>query len=221
MSQSMKDIFYHALLARAAYAEIEDKDTMLDKLKNDPQSAMSEKMADFIQARFDFVASSLDNDGSIEFPSSIDPTDIFEVNGYDGIVFRNKETGNYVLANRGTEADFSSWDKIASSLADLYTDVFALGLEGKAENQIETMKAFLDAVRVQEGLGEDAIITTTGHSLGGYLSSEASLDDDMNINHSYGYNGAGVHVEADPLGWVIKSNESLSELAEVFIQLLD
>jgi hypothetical protein len=96
----MKDIFYHALLVRAAYSEIDDKDTMLDKLKNDPQSAMHEKMAEFIQSRFDFVASSLDNDGSIEFPSSIDPTDIFQVNGYDGIVFKEKNKKSHVTKNK-------------------------------------------------------------------------------------------------------------------------
>ncbi|MED6317501.1 MAG: hypothetical protein VYA60_09750 [Pseudomonadota bacterium] len=100
MSQSIKNIFYHALLARAAYANMEDNDTSWDELtKRDGQSKMHEAMADFIQSRFDFVASSLDNDGSIEFPSSMDPTDIFQVNGYDYIVFKEKETGNYVLAN--------------------------------------------------------------------------------------------------------------------------
>ena len=207
MSQSIKDIFYHALLARAAYANMEDNDTSWDELtKRDGQSKMHEAMADFIQSRFDFVASSLDNDGSIEFPSSMDPTDIFQVNGYDGIVFKEKETGNYVLANRGTEAEFNfkNLDTVVSSIADLYTDVFSLGLEGKAENQIETMQAFLDAVKAQEGLDEDAVITTTGHSLGGYLSAEAVLDSAMNISHAYGFNGAGVHLEADPLTWAAK-----------------
>lgn len=100
MSQSMKDIFYHALLARAAYANMNNNDSDEWRLlQTESQSAMHEAMADFIQSRFDFVASSLDNDGSIEFPSSMDPTDIFQVNGYDGIVFKEKETGNYVLAN--------------------------------------------------------------------------------------------------------------------------
>lgn len=59
MSQSMKDIFYHALLARAAYAEIEKSDEMLLKLQNSPQSDMDKAMADFVQSRFDFVASSV------------------------------------------------------------------------------------------------------------------------------------------------------------------
>ncbi|WP_367106293.1 hypothetical protein [uncultured Psychrobacter sp.] len=185
MSQSMKDIFYHALLARAVYTNMKNNDTSWDGLtREDGQSKMSEEMADFIQSRFDFVASSLDNDGSIEFPSSIDPTDIFQVDGYDGIMFKEKATGNYVLANRGTEAQFDikNLDKVISSLADLYTDIAGLGLEGKAENQIETMQAFLDQVKAQENLGEDAIITTTGHSLGGYLSAEASLDNAMNMS---------------------------------------
>ena len=148
MSQSIKDIFYHALLARAAYANMEDNDTSWDELtKRDGQSKMHEAMADFIQSRFDFVASSLDNNGSIEIQPSLDPLEAINpanhvnVDGYDGIVFKNKETGNYVLANRGTEFEFDSWDKIISSFADLYTNIAGLGLNGKAENQIETMQA--------------------------------------------------------------------------------
>lgn len=75
MSQSMKDIFYHALLARAAYANMKNNESDEWRLlQTEEQSAMYAEMADFIQARFDFIASSLDNDGSIEFPSSIDPT---------------------------------------------------------------------------------------------------------------------------------------------------
>lgn len=131
MSQSMKDIFYHALLARAAYAELDGNlENDLLKLKDlTGQSAMHEAMADFIQTRFDFVASSLDNNGSIELQPSLDPleaanpSNYVNVDGYDGIVFKEKETGNYVLANRGTEAGFDSLDKILSSFADLYTVV--------------------------------------------------------------------------------------------------
>ena len=223
MSQSVKDIFYHALLARAAYSEMESNDlNNWEKLKSDKQSAMHKDMAEFIQSRFDFVASSLDNNGSIEYEYSLDPLDPanpanhVNVDGYDGIVFKNKETGNYVLANRGTEANFDSLDKIISSLADLYTDVVHLAVEGKAENQIETMQAFLEDIKAQESLGEDAVITTTGHSLGGYLSAEAVLDSTMDISHAYGFNGAGVHIEADPLTWAAEANEHLSGLVDAF-----
>lgn len=151
MSQSIKDIFYHALLARTAYAEINEVDeskmqSQWDTLR-EGQSAMYADMADFVQSRFDFVASSLDNYGYFEYQPSLDPLEAINpanhvnVDGYDGIVFKNKETGNYVLANRGTEANFDSWDKIISSFADLYTNIAGLGLNGKAENQIETMQA--------------------------------------------------------------------------------
>ena len=172
------------------------------------------------------MASSLDNNGSIEYESSLDPLEAanpanhVNVDGYDGIVFKEKETetetGNYVLANRGTEANFDSLDKIISSLADLYTDVVHLAVEGKAENQIETMQAFLEDIKAQESLGEDAVITTTGHSLGGYLSAEAVLDSTMNISHAYGFNGAGVHIEADPLAWAAEASEHLSGLVDAF-----
>ncbi|WP_201592892.1 hypothetical protein [Psychrobacter fozii] len=73
MSQSVKDIFYHALLARAAYAELEtnDKRENYDSLTDlSGQSAMYKDMAEFIQSRFDFVTSSLDNDGYFEYQPS-------------------------------------------------------------------------------------------------------------------------------------------------------
>ena len=131
MSQSIKDIFYHALLARASYSEMKSNDLQDWSLLEDEagQSAMYKDMADFIQSRFDFVASSLDNNGSIGYDSSLDPLEAanpanhVNVDGYDGIVFKEKETGNYVLANRGTEAIFNSLDNIVSSFADLYTVV--------------------------------------------------------------------------------------------------
>lgn len=74
MSQSIKDIFYHALLARASYSEMKSNDLQDWSLLEDEagQSAMYKDMADFIQTRFDFVASSLDNNGSIELQPSLD-----------------------------------------------------------------------------------------------------------------------------------------------------
>ena len=107
MSQSMKDIFYHALLARAAYAEIEKSDEMLLKLQNSPQSDMDKAMADFVQSRFDFVASSLDNNGSIEYEYSLDPLDPanhVNVDGYDGIVFKEKNKKSHVTKNKKSYA---------------------------------------------------------------------------------------------------------------------
>ena len=111
MSQSVKDIFYHALLARAAYANMEDNDTSWDELtKRDGQSKMHEAMAEFIQSRFDFVASSLDNNGSIEYEYSLDPLDPanpanhVNVDGYDGIVFKEKNKKSHVTKNKKSYA---------------------------------------------------------------------------------------------------------------------
>ena len=110
MSQSMKDIFYHALLARAAYAEIEKSDEMLLKFQNSPQSDMDKAMAEFIQSRFDFVASSLDNDGYFEYQPSLDPIEAanpanhVNVDGYDGIVFKEKNKKSHVTKNKKSYA---------------------------------------------------------------------------------------------------------------------
>ena len=111
MSQSVKDIFYHALLARAAYSEMESNDlNNWEKLKSDKQSAMYKDMAEFIQSRFDFVASSLDNDGYFEYQPSLDPLEAINpanhvnVDGYDGIVFKEKNKKSHVTKNKKSYA---------------------------------------------------------------------------------------------------------------------
>ena len=111
MSQSVKDIFYHALLARAAYSDMESNDlNNWEKLKSDKQSAMHKDMAEFIQSRFDFVASSLDNDGYFEYQPSLNPIEAanpanyVNVDGYDGIVFKEKNKKSHVTKNKKSYA---------------------------------------------------------------------------------------------------------------------
>ena len=76
MNATMKDIFYHALLARAAYAdmkklpETEEMQSQWDNLR-DGQSVMTLEMAQFIQSRFEFIDSSLSNDIAVD--PEIDP----------------------------------------------------------------------------------------------------------------------------------------------------
>ena len=88
-----------------------------ERLKSDKQSAMNKEMAEFIQQRFDFVASSLHNNICFDLTPTVDPADILKVDGYDGIIFKEKGTDHYLLANRDTEAGIDSWDNFLSRRA--------------------------------------------------------------------------------------------------------
>ena len=71
---------------------------------------MHKDMAEFIQSRFDFVVSSLDNDGYFEYQPSLDPIEAanpanhVNVDGYDGIVFKEKNKKSHVTKNKKSYA---------------------------------------------------------------------------------------------------------------------
>ena len=192
MNATMKEIFYHALLARAAYADMEKKDTVKEMERewaelNNPQgqSKMTAEMAQFIESRFEFIDSSLSNDITVDpeidpINGTIEPNT--ELNGYDGLIFKEKGTDHYILANRGTEAQIQSLEKLLSTAADLASD-FTLGMEGN-NSQTDKMEEFLAKFREDNAdkLTENATFTTTGHSLGSFLSSMAIKNDELNMN---------------------------------------
>lgn len=171
MTQSIKEVFYHAMLARAAYANIvDDRDT--EELIQRGQSGMKEKMAQYFTKHFAFFNSSIDNPAT----------------GYDGIVFQEKNddgqlTSHYILANRGTQfgGGSSGWEVTADLAQDLLLGV------GGANPQTFYMNALLATIPNSSGV----TITTAGHSLGGFLSTWALANSDR-VDQSYTYNGAGI-----------------------------
>lgn len=227
MNASMKDVFYHALLARAGYmlAENRKEDFKLNEvskyLQEDPQSAMTQAMADYLVSKFDFVAVSDDNDIGIELEKPdipiypLTPTIEPKVNGYNGLIFKSKTDANhYVLVNRGTEADLKGFERFISTFADLWSDG-NLAMEGD-NDQSEAMTEFLEQIKKDGIIPKSATITTTGHSLGGFLSSMAIKDDDLGISHAYGYNGAGYRPDANLLEKAGKALESIDEVKEIY-----
>lgn len=54
MTQSIKDVFYHAMMARAAYVDIYSQVEMMEQIQTG-QSGMTEKMAEYFTDHFAFV----------------------------------------------------------------------------------------------------------------------------------------------------------------------
>lgn len=227
MKASMKDVFYHALLSRAGYmlAENEvgtpDQDRIKHLLKNNLQTKMTSAMADYLVSKFDFIKVADDDDVSVtlEMPNipvfPLTPTIEPKVNGYNGMIFKSKTDNNhYVLVNRGTEFDIDGIERVVSTLTDLWSDG-NLAIEGDNE-QSDSMKEFLKQAKKDGVIPESATITTTGHSLGGFLSSMAIKDDELGISWAYGYNGAGYRPDANLLGKAAKALESIDEVKEIY-----
>ncbi len=225
MKATMKDVFYHALLARAGYALVEnDKDAEIDggfvtnKLIESVQSKMTEAMADYLMSKFNFVIASQDKDFLVDVslnhfsttPVTIEP----KLDGYNGLIFQSKaDNTHYVLVNRGTEFDADDLERLRSTIADVTSDAY-LAMDGY-NDQVDTMKDFLDYAKKEGLIGTNATITTTGHSLGGFLSSVAIKDEKMGVNYAYGYNGAGYRPDANlvqKLDTILKEIEGMNDL---------
>lgn len=153
MKATMKDVFYHALLARAGYMLAENKKdgvTLEDVpklLMESKQSKMTSAMADYLVSKFDFIKVADDDDVGVElemptipiYPAT--PTLQPKINGYNGMIFQSKTDNNhYVLVNRGTEFDIDSLERFVSTLTDLWSDG-NLAIEGDNE-QSNSMKEF-------------------------------------------------------------------------------
>lgn len=111
------------------------------------------------------------------------------ISGFSGTVFRNKETGKYTLALRGTER---------GDLNDIIrADLLGIALDGQAQAQINAMNAWFGSLVTPESLGglgvldQDIKLDIAGHSLGGHLATFFTIFWRDHVNHSYTYNGAG------------------------------
>lgn len=87
-------------------------------------------------------------------------------NGYQGALFHNAATGEYVFSNRGTE----------QPIADGATN-FLMGMEKVPAQFNDAQAAFADACdEVSAGGGDPSHITIVGHSLGGAISQALGAD---------------------------------------------
>ncbi|MCG7865350.1 MAG: hypothetical protein JAY74_03145, partial [Candidatus Thiodiazotropha taylori] len=103
--------------------------------------------------------------------------------GLNVTLFEHVTTGEQVVAVRGTEP---------TDLGDVFTDIIDIGFLGAAERQSQyaalstKVREWLDSGILQPGF------TVTGHSLGGFLSTNLAIDYSGDIDHTYLYNAPGV-----------------------------
>lgn len=81
--------------------------------------------------------------------------------GYRGVIYRNMESGDYVVAHTGTEFDT---DKIRDGLL---TDAQMALL--KVNQQLDDARDLVE-LAVEMAKRDETRVTVTGHSLGGFLA---------------------------------------------------
>ena len=203
----IKKLNEQALLAEAAYADFEDvtTDGQVRTALTSESSKFSSAQAEGFTKHWQVISHQPDTSS-----------------GFSATLFKNKQTGEYVFANRGTAGFFGDI---------LLADVFGIVLEGKATHQlvdmyryfrqletpvgqtvvyrddeISLLRDFAGIANIEvlgldlgliadEGLGvidETTSVTVTGHSLGGHLSVWFSAFFGSRADHTYTYNGAGI-----------------------------
>ena len=170
MTNTLKAAFEHAALAQAAYLNLDNTATNQQELKEAliaDGDGLTEFMADYISRRYTVKDSAINSN----------------LLGYQGIIFQEIGTQNYVLANRGTE-----------SPADGIVDLLGIFLTGTNPQTLQMESLYNDIPTTATR------ITTTGHSLGGYLSKMALVkwktappNSTKKIDFAYTYNGAGIN----------------------------
>ncbi|MBU2409198.1 MAG: hypothetical protein KKC79_11210, partial [Gammaproteobacteria bacterium] len=116
--------------------------------------------------------------------------------GFSGTLFRNTETGEFVLSFRSTEfADDAARDNQATNVMEIKTEGWAFG-------QIADMEQWFASLKESGKLDPSVPISVTGYSLGGHLATAFNLlhQNDRTtlgvplIAGTYTFNAAGVGI---------------------------
>lgn len=121
--------------------------------------------------------------------SVVTPGNQGSANGYFGVAFRNDQTGEIVIANRGSRA----------TLEGLQKDWGGSDIQILAQGKLGIPKAFDDAARFAgdvQDLNPGAHITYTGHSLGGaHAQVQAAVNNGKAV--TFGAPGVAFAVSKD------------------------
>lgn len=191
-TRTLKEVFDQALLARAAYADLQGlqfesiaalQESLGEGLKQGDPPILTAAAAAYVAKNFGVVHHQANTES-----------------GYSATLFRRRSvamddpTGGFSLAIRGTEL---------GSLDDLRADFLQIMLTGSAWNQRAAMQIHwngltsgtiaIDAV-FQQALG-GAQINVTGHSLGGHLALWFANDMPESLGHSFTFNAPGLVYE--------------------------
>ncbi|MCU7837981.1 MAG: hypothetical protein KZQ94_01230 [Candidatus Thiodiazotropha sp. (ex Troendleina suluensis)] len=179
---TVQGYYTHAELAQASYANLESGIPRIPAL-TDPDVGFSPTQArDFAENwrvldQYDGRVEETYTDEFGQEHTFLNPT------GLSVTAFEHVETGEQVVAIRGTEP---------SDINDLVTDVIDIGTIGTTEKQAQyaalsaKVRNWLDNGTLQSGFD------VTGHSLGGFLATNLSLEYFSDVTHTYLYNAPGL-----------------------------
>lgn len=111
--------------------------------------------------------------------------------GYQGAIFKNADTGEIVLVNRGTEIGLlgGSGATALEAVRDLVTDA-QMGIAA-LPGQFEAAEQLLS--QAQNLAGSDGSLTITGHSLGGSISQYLGAEHGVALKGSASINFPRAH----------------------------
>jgi hypothetical protein len=176
--------YINSELSFAAYSTLYSgisRNDYIDSLNNAGTGMSSSQAAEFAD-----TWEVLDQyDGAVEETYTLKGVE-YSYTNYTGLnvtLFENNETGEQVVAIRGTELN---------DISDLLTDAIDIGTLGSTEHQAQyqaltvKVKEWMDAGLLTTGF------TVTGHSLGGYLATNLSMEYFSDVTHTYIYNAPGL-----------------------------
>ena len=117
------------------------------------------------------------------YPEKLEYLDDFydKDTGTSGTAFKDKDTGEVILAYTGSNDLWNDWIK---------TDIGRIGL-GLGDDHVNSARKFYEKIRAE--YGDDIILT--GHSLGGNLAQWIALY--YNVQKTIIYNPAPLHISSD------------------------
>jgi pimeloyl-ACP methyl ester carboxylesterase len=105
--------------------------------------------------------------------------------GFSAVLLQNRQTGEKVLAIRGTEE--SQWG------ADVITDIVDIAVVGSVNNmtQYSALENYYNQLKAEGKLGASEQFTVTGHSLGGFLTQAFTARHADVVAAAYTFNAPG------------------------------
>ena len=120
------------------------------------------------------------------YPEKLEYLDDFydKDTGTSGTAFKDKDTGEVILAYTGTNFKGDAWNDVVK------TDIGRIAL-GLGDGHVDPARKFYEKIRAE--YGDDIILT--GHSLGGNLAQWIALY--YNVQKTIIYNPAPLHISSD------------------------
>ena len=122
------------------------------------------------------------------YPENLEYLDDFydKDTGSSGTAFKDKDTGEVILAYTGTNRDNDKWNDVVK------TDIGRIAL-GLGDGHVDPARKFYEEIRAE--YGDDIILT--GHSLGGNLAQWIALH--YNVQKTIVYNPAPLYIPPEQL----------------------